>query len=278
MKLFIYSYVRISDTMPEEITFLELAGLLKITPNMALERFGSAINSSIFDASNLAGTLKQHGLIDFTAYYPGPNEMLITDAGKALIAEADSKAAEPFDNLDDAILLQLSGGKRMPVELQNTMNLRPKDLALRLYKLTKQGFIIYELKSGGVDLMLTESGFLKTNHKTVPQANATTTVQQQHPVQSGNSTPPPIQPQMPSQPSSPVSHTVTPPMTQSVPQAPTQITTPPAAPPISNPASQSATIPIHKKPKPKVKYIAVTFVIAAVVVIVLAVLKGLVHT
>ncbi len=152
--------------MAEEVDFLELACLLKITSNTVLERFGSAINASIFDASNIAGTLKQHGLIDFTAYYPGPNEIVVTEAGKKLIAEADAKAAEPYDKLDEAILAQLSGGKRMPADLQNTLNLRPKDMALRLYKLNKQGYMIYELKSGGVDLLLTETGFLKAG--TVP--------------------------------------------------------------------------------------------------------------
>jgi hypothetical protein len=149
--------------MPEEINFLQLACLLKVTQNTILERFGSSINASIFDASNIAGTLKQNGLIDFTAYYPGPNEIMVTDVGKALIAEAEAKSTEPFDKLDEAVLSQLSGGKRIPVELQNTLNLRPRDLALRLYKLNKQGYIIYNLKSGGVDLLLTESGFLKVN-------------------------------------------------------------------------------------------------------------------
>ncbi len=161
--------------MPEEINFLQLACLLKVTQNTILERFGSSINASIFDASNIAGTLKQNGLIDFTAYYPGPNEIMVTDVGKALIAEAEAKSAEPFDKLDEAVLSQLSGGKRIPVELQNTLNLRPRDLALRLYKLNKQGYIIYNLKSGGVDLLLTESGFLKVNatapmQKPAPQA------------------------------------------------------------------------------------------------------------
>ncbi len=147
--------------MAEEVNFLELAALLKVTPNTVLERFGSSINASIFDASNIAGSLKQKGLIDFTAYYPGPNEIVVTEGGKTLIAEAEAKSAQPFDQLDEAILSQLSGGKRIPKDLQNSLNLRPKDLALRLYKLSKQGFMIYELKSGGIDLLLTETGFLK---------------------------------------------------------------------------------------------------------------------
>ncbi len=168
--------------MPEEINFLQLACLLKVNQNTILERFGSAINASIFDASNIAGTLKQNGLIDFTAYYPGPNEIMVTDVGKSLIAEADAKSGEPFDKLDEAVLAQLSGGKRIPVELQNTLNIRPRDLALRLYKLNKQGYLIYNLKSGGVDLLLTEAGFLKVNASQPIQKPAAPQAQMQQPV------------------------------------------------------------------------------------------------
>jgi DNA-binding MarR family transcriptional regulator len=148
--------------MTDEITFMDLASLLKITPNTPLEKLGSALNASIFDASNIAGTLKQKGLIEFTANYPGPNSITITDAGKSLIKEADDKSTMPSDALDESILVQLSGGKRLPTELQNTLNIRPRDLAMRLYKLNKQSLMIYELKNGGVELLLTEQGFLRT--------------------------------------------------------------------------------------------------------------------
>jgi len=144
----------------DEINFMDLACILKITPDTVLEKFGSQINASFFDASNIAGTLKQKGLIDFTANYPGPNGMVLTDAGKNLINEANAKSAEPFDDLDKSILVQLSGGKRNPAELGASLNIRPKDLALRLYKLSKQEYITYELKNGNVEIMLTEKGFL----------------------------------------------------------------------------------------------------------------------
>ena len=152
----------------EIITFTDLACLLKITPETTLEKFGSTINASIYDAAQISGTLKQKGLIDFTAYYPGPNSMAITDAGKALKDEAEAKSAETLDNLDEEILVQLSGGKRLPLELQSTLNIRPKDLTLRLYKLSKQNYIGYELRNGSVELMLTEQGFLKA--KATPAA------------------------------------------------------------------------------------------------------------
>lgn len=145
----------------EDINFLDLAVLLKITPDTAMEKLGGMINASFFDASFIAGSLKQKGLIEFSNDYPGPNVISISQAGKGLIAEAEAKGAEPFDNLDMGILEQLSTGKRAPAELVESMNLRNKDIALRIYKLFKQNFLIYELKNGNVDLLLTESGFLK---------------------------------------------------------------------------------------------------------------------
>ncbi len=150
----------------EDVNFVDLACILKITSGTVLEKFGGVINSSFFDAVNLAGTLKQKGLVDFSSNYPGPNEIVLTDAARSLIAEANAKGGAASDKLDEGILNQLSGGKRMPVELGAALNLRPKDLALRIYKLYKQGYLLYELKSGNVELMLTESGFLKASAAT----------------------------------------------------------------------------------------------------------------
>ena len=162
---------------------MDLACLLRIVPGTTLEKLGSAINSSIFDASNTAGSLKQKGLIDFTASYPGPNTVTITDAGKALIAEADSQITAPIDALDEAVLTQISGGKRIPIDLQNTLNIRPKDLAMRIYKLYKIGLLTYDLKSGGVDLLLTDQGFIKAKSSAVsnPQPQVQNNVQTQKP-------------------------------------------------------------------------------------------------
>ena len=145
----------------ESINFMDLACVLRITSETTLEKFGSVINSSVFDAANISGTLKQKGLVDFTAYYPGPNSIVLTEAGKNLKTEADAKSTAPLDDLDKEVLTQLSGGKRAPLDLQNTLNIRPKDLALRIYKLFKQNFVSYELGSGNATLMLTEQGFLQ---------------------------------------------------------------------------------------------------------------------
>lgn len=145
----------------EDINFLDMACLMKIGPDTVMEKFGGLINTSFFDASTIAGTLKQKGLIEFTNDYPGPNGLLVSAMGKTLLGEAEVKSAEPFDMLDSSILQQMSGGKRLPMELGNSLNIRSKDLAFRLYKLYKQNYIIYDLKNGGVELLLTEGGFLK---------------------------------------------------------------------------------------------------------------------
>ncbi|MEM0124098.1 MAG: hypothetical protein QXF41_00950 [Candidatus Micrarchaeaceae archaeon] len=149
------------------INFLDLACLTKITPETTVEKFGGIINSSFYDVANITGTLKQKGLVDFTSNYPGPNGLVITDAGKQLLAEADAKSAEAFDEFDGEILRQLSGGKRLPDELAAALNINSKDLALRLYKLYKQEYIMYEIKNGVIELTLAEKGFLKV--KGLPQ-------------------------------------------------------------------------------------------------------------
>lgn len=166
--------------MADEINFLDLAVITRITPNTPLEKLGGLINSSIFDASNIAGTLKQKSLIEFSANYPGPNSMNITEQGNALIREANERSADPFDKLDESILQHLSGGKRLPSELQSTLNIRPKDLALRIYKESKQGFVTYEIKNGTVEIMLTEKGFLKAKgDQAISNPNTTGAVQSQ---------------------------------------------------------------------------------------------------
>ena len=149
--------------MADDINFLDIACLMKISDDTTLERFGSAINASIFDASNIAGTLKQKDLIDFTSIFPGPNSIAVTEKGKAVLSEAEQRAATPFDNLDKSILSQISGGKSVPKDIQSAISLNSRDLAMRLDKLSKQSFLTYELKSGQVEILLTEQGFLKAS-------------------------------------------------------------------------------------------------------------------
>ena len=186
------------DHMLDDITFVDLAVLLKITPNTPMEKLGAALNATIFDASNIAGTLKQKDLINFTANYPGPNYITITDTGKALIAEAESRSSLPLDQLDHSLLAQMSGGRRLLTDLQSTLGIRAKDLAIRLYKLYRQNLIIYELRNGSIELLLTEQGFLQAKGSgtqnvkgQTPQNIYQTTQPQQKPVQINVQTPQP---------------------------------------------------------------------------------------
>jgi len=182
--------------MADDITFLDIACLMKISDDTTLERFGSAINASIFDASNIAGTLKQKDLIDFTSIFPGPNSIAVTEKGKAVLQEAEQRTTTPFDNLDKSILSQISSGKSSPKDIQSSISLNSRDLAMRLYKLSKQNFLTYELKSGQVDILLTEQGFLKAAPQQPqpmqPMQNMQTTQPNQNSVQT------PLQPVFPS--------------------------------------------------------------------------------
>ncbi len=145
--------------MPEEITFLDLAALVKIKPETTVEKYGGMINSSLFDAANVLGTLSQKKLISFTTAMPGVNPITVTELGKNVMADADNRAEAEFDHLDLAILTQMQNGKRIPAEIALAVNVRAKDLAMHLYKLTKQDYITYEMRSGMVEVMLTEKGF-----------------------------------------------------------------------------------------------------------------------
>jgi hypothetical protein len=145
--------------MADDINFVDLLAISKITQGMTVEKFGGIINSSLFDAANVLGSLSIKKLITFTTLMTGQNPITVTDQGKQLIAEANAKSKEEFDSLDYSVLLQLQAGKRSITDLGSALNVRQRDLALRLYKLAQQQYISYDFRSGVVDIMLTEKGF-----------------------------------------------------------------------------------------------------------------------
>ncbi len=149
--------------MPGEPTFVDLFALTKITPGLVTDKFGPALNSSFFDASNILGGLKIKGLADFSASL-GDNEITITDAGKLLLAEAEKKSSEPVDALDGKILNLLSGSKRSVDELASAINITQRDLALHLYKLVKQNYANAEFRNGVLEIVLTEKGFMQESN------------------------------------------------------------------------------------------------------------------
>lgn len=154
--------------MPDEVNFLDIVALSKITKDTYVEKFGGMINSSFFDASNILATLRQKGLIDFTNSFPGQSAITITEAGKKLLLDADDKGKSPFDHLDLEIITQLSQSKRTLSELGIAVNVRPADLAMHLWKLNEQQFLSYELRNGGITLALTEKGFIQVKQGMPP--------------------------------------------------------------------------------------------------------------
>ena len=161
--------------MPDEINFIDLAALTRITPDAVVEKFGGLINSSFFDASSILATLKQKGMIDFTTAFPGQSAITITDLGKQLLNDAHDKANTPFDQLDLTILTQLSTGKRNVQELNQSVNVTQKDFALRVFKLAQNAHLSYDIRNGSVSIALTEKGFLQVKSG-MPQAGAGTTM------------------------------------------------------------------------------------------------------
>ncbi len=145
--------------MADEINFLDLAALLKIAPDTTVEKYGSLINSSLFDAANVLGSLNNKKLISFTTAFPNQNPIAITDLGKQVIAEANEKANLDFDHLDLSILNQLNAGKSALPDISGAINVRPRDLAMHLFKLAKQGFMTYDFRNGSIKMMLTDKGF-----------------------------------------------------------------------------------------------------------------------
>ncbi len=182
--------------MADEPNFLDLVSLSKITPDLVVEKFGGRINSSFFDGSNILGTLRLKGLIDFTANFPGQSVITITDQGKQLLKEANEKAALPFDSVDLAILQQLQAGKRSYLDIGNAVNLRPKDLAMHLYKMGIQQFAAYDIKNGVLDVMLTEKGMIQAKAG-VPQPGQQKPAEAQQPATQQQAQQPTGQPQQP---------------------------------------------------------------------------------
>ncbi len=153
--------------MLDTINFVDLVALSRITPDATVERFGGLINSSFFDASNILGTLKQKGLVDFITSFPSQSALTVTQEGRALLEDAKQKSTLPIDMLDMAVLSELSSGRRNLPDLASGVNVTPKDLAIRLYKLSEQKFLSYELRNGGMNMALTEKGFLQVKDGTV---------------------------------------------------------------------------------------------------------------
>ncbi|PIT84844.1 hypothetical protein COU37_01135 [Candidatus Micrarchaeota archaeon CG10_big_fil_rev_8_21_14_0_10_45_29] len=148
--------------MGNEITYLDLAVLKKLDSESTVEKFGMKINTSFFDAANLLGSMKIKGLIDMQSSIGGQSPITIASEGKELLSTAIQRAAEPINSLDQAILSTLVTGVRELGSLQNSINIRSKDLAFHLYKLKAYDYVDDSIQSAKVSFSLTEKGFLLT--------------------------------------------------------------------------------------------------------------------
>ncbi|MFH1470997.1 MAG: hypothetical protein ABIF01_04565, partial [Candidatus Micrarchaeota archaeon] len=142
----------------KELTFMDLIVLQRIGPDTTVERFGSKINSSFFEAANILGTLNLKGYVTIEAAM-GASKVAVSDAGKTVLAMAEEKSAGEIDALDRGILGTVSKGFKDPDKVSEKLNVRSGDLAYHLYKLVKTNHIDYDLRAGKVTVMLTESGF-----------------------------------------------------------------------------------------------------------------------
>jgi hypothetical protein len=158
------------------VGFVELVALTRITPDSTVEKFGSLINSSFFDASNILATLKQKGLVDFVTAFPSQSTLKVTDRGNAFLAEVTARTTEPIDQLDLAILSQLAAGVRILADLGSALNVAQRDLAIHIYKLAAQQDITYELVNASISMYLTEKGFVAVKNAAPQQQMASPTV------------------------------------------------------------------------------------------------------
>ncbi|ASI14200.1 putative membrane-associated trancriptional regulator [Candidatus Mancarchaeum acidiphilum] len=145
--------------MVDEINFSDLLALKKISADTIVEKFGSTINSSFFDAANILGSLKIKGLVDYGTNTPGQNVISITDVGNKLLGDADIRSKESIDNLDMEIIHQLGAGKRELSDVSNSINVSQTDLAMHLNKLLVNGYADASFRNGVVNINLTDKGF-----------------------------------------------------------------------------------------------------------------------
>jgi DNA-binding MarR family transcriptional regulator len=144
-----------------EITYLDVVLLRKIVrdPEAAIERFGSKINTSFFEAANMLGTLKVKGYVDLNPTIGGMSKITLNDDGRFVLSTCEDKAKEPLDLLDDAILRSLASGIRTIDTLALRLNVTDRDLTYHLSKLELTGFVSSEVSAGKLTVQLTDKGF-----------------------------------------------------------------------------------------------------------------------
>jgi len=148
----------------EDLTFSDLAVLERIDETTVLEKFGTKINSSFFDAANMLGTLKQKGYVDLKSQSLGPTPVVLTDTGKGVLALSREKAAQELEQLDEVMLSLIANGLKDPKAIVDKLNMRSSDVAYHLQRLISQDFASYVFRSGRIELSLTDQGFKRAGY------------------------------------------------------------------------------------------------------------------
>lgn len=139
-----------------DLEFSDLLILNRITDSTLVEKFGSVVNSSFFDAANRLGSLKIKGLIDYDTNSPGQNKVMITELGKKALTDANDASDKDIDELDEKLMDQLRVGNDSISLLEGSTNISSTTVAMHLYKLMHQGYIDASFKNGDVEISKTE--------------------------------------------------------------------------------------------------------------------------
>lgn len=144
--------------MPKDLTLLDLIVLEKIENDSLMESFSGKLYSSFFDTASILGTLQVKQLVSISSSI-GRSIVNKSELGEKVLMYAEEKASEPLDGLDHVILKSILGGNKTFEGVRNDLNIRSDDLAIHLYKVIRQGYADYEIRSGKLTLNVTEKGF-----------------------------------------------------------------------------------------------------------------------
>ncbi|MDD5317270.1 MAG: hypothetical protein PHF51_00900 [Candidatus ainarchaeum sp.] len=146
----------------DELTYADLAVLGQIDENTTVDNLGPKINSSFFDAANIAGTLKLKGYVELAPSLSA-TAVTITEKGKSVLKLANEKGAQDLDALDEAILRSIANGYKDPRHLEDKLNVRGSDVAFHIHRVVMQDYASAVIRNGRIELSLTEEGYKKGN-------------------------------------------------------------------------------------------------------------------
>jgi hypothetical protein len=158
--------------MQNDLTFLDLVVLERVQGDTVMETFFGEIGSSFFDTAALMGTMQVKGLVLIKSGI-GRSVVNRTENGERILQQAEAKAGELLDELDHAIMKTIASGVNEFNKIQDQLSIRSEDLAYRFYKITKQGYVGYNIRNAKTYFALTENGFKLTG--VVPKIKTTST-------------------------------------------------------------------------------------------------------